>query len=112
MIDFNKKIHNSDKFRSPAINFLNTGSYCNYPKGTTEYYNFWEEEATRCLEGYTADDGDYITGYNYFYLNYCPINRIVNKEINGKIKQVNEVTFPDFWDYDYYYYLTIEEAEI
>jgi hypothetical protein len=31
----------------------------------------------RCINGYTADDGDYITGYNYFYINYCPIQRIV-----------------------------------
>ena len=112
MIDFNKKIHNSDKFRSPAINFLNTGSYCNYPKGTTEYYNFWEEEATRCLEGYTADDGDYITGYNYFYLNYCPIQRIVyEKQIDGSTKRLRKTSFPDFYDYDYYFFQAVQEAE-
>ena len=112
MIDFNKKIYNSDKFRSPAINFLNTGSYCNYPKGTTEYYNFWEEEATRCLEGYTADDGDYITGYNYFYLNYCPIQRIVyEKQIDGSTKRLRKTSFPDFYDYDYYFFQAVQEAE-
>ena len=112
MIDFNKKIYNSDKFRSPAINFLNTGSYCNYPKGTTEYYNFWEEEATRCLEGYTADDGDYITGYNYFYLNYCPIQRIVyEKQIDGSTKRLRKSSFPDFYDYDYYFFQAVQEAE-
>lgn len=110
MIDFTKKIHNSDKFRQPALTFLKTGSYCQYPKGTTEYMSFWTTEQQRCLEGYTANDGDYISGYNYFYLNYCPINRIVNKLVNGKIKPVNEVTFPDFWDYDYYYFQAIEEA--
>ena len=111
MVDFTKKIVNSDKFRQPALTYLKTGQYCQYPQGTTEYINFWTTEQDRCINGYTADDGDFITGYNYFYLNYCPINRIVNKEINGKVKSVSEVTFPDFWDYDYYYFLTINEAE-
>ena len=40
MIDFNKKIVNSDKFRNPALTFIATGAYCHYPKGTSEYYNF------------------------------------------------------------------------
>ena len=77
MIDFSKKIKNSDKFRTPALTYLASGSYCAYPKGTTEYYNFWDQEVDRCVNGYTAEDGDYITGYNYFYLNYCPIQRLV-----------------------------------
>ena len=67
IVDFNKKIKNSNKFRQPALNFINSGSYCQYPKGTTEYYNFWDQEVDRCVNGYTAEDGDYITGYNYFY---------------------------------------------
>ena len=111
MVDFSKKIRNTNKFRQPAITFLQTGSYCSYPKGTAEYMQFWTTEQDRCINGYTADDGDYISGYNYFYLNYCPILRLVNKEVNGKIKQVSEVTFPDFWDYDYYYFQAIEEAQ-
>lgn len=111
MIDFTKKIHYSDKFRQPALSFIRTGQYCQYPKGTSEYMSYWTTEQDRCINGYTADDGDFISGYNYFYLNYCPINRIVNKEINGKVKSVSEVTFPDFWDYDYYYFSTIEQAQ-
>lgn len=55
-----------------------------YPPGTTEYTQFWEEEQRRCVDGYTADDGDYITGYNYFYLNYCPIGRIVYEKVPDK----------------------------
>ena len=111
MVDFTKKIKSSNKFRQPALEFLKTGQYCQYPKGTTEYINYWLTEQDRCINGYTADDGDFISGYNYFYLNYCPILRIVNKEINGKVKSTSEVTFPDFWDYDYYYFQTIEEAQ-
>ena len=111
MIDFTKKIHQSDKFRQPALTYIRTGQYCQYPKGTSEYMNYWSTEQDRCINGYTADDGDFISGYNYFYLNYCPINRQVNKMVNGKMKTVQEVTFPDFWDYDYYFYECVTEAE-
>lgn len=116
MVDFNKKIVNSNKFRGPALQFIATGSYCVYPEGTSEYFKFWDEESKRCVDGYTADDGDFISGYNYFYLNYCPISRIVNHittdELgNTKVKRVNEVTFPDFWDYDYYYFNAVQEAQ-
>lgn len=116
MVDFNKKIINSNKFRQAALNFINTGSYCNFPESTSEYFKFWDEESKRCVDGYTADDGDFISGYNYFYLNYCPISRIVNHittdELgNTKVKRVNEVTFPDFWDYDYYYFNAVQEAQ-
>lgn len=112
MIDFNKKIVNSDKFRNPALTFIATGEYCHYPKGTSEYYNFWETEADKCINGFTSDDGDYITGYNYFYLNYCPIQRIVYKrDKNDKLIKTRELSFPDFYDYDYYYFSSIQEAE-
>ena len=111
MVDFTKKILNSNKFRQPAITFQQTGKYCNFASNTSEYYAYWDEQKRRCIDGYTADDGDYISGYNYFYLNFCPISRIVNKIVNGKLKRVNEVEFPDFWDYDYYYFNAVYEAE-
>lgn len=116
MVDFNKKIINSNKFREPAITFEQTGQYCKYSIGTSEYYQYWDEQKRRCIEGYIAEDGDWISGYNYFYLNFCPINRSVNKKIKDrygkeKIVAVQEVAFPDFWDYDYYYFSTIQDAQ-
>lgn len=116
MIDFQKKILNSDKFRTPALTFLKTGAYCQYPIGTTEYFSYWDEQKDRCINGYTAEDGDYITGYNYFYINFCPMQRIVNtvtKLPNGetKVKRDSVVTFPDFYDYDYFYFQAVQEAE-
>lgn len=116
MIDFSKKIKNSDKFRQPALEFIKTGKYCQYPAGCTEYYTYWDEQKNRCINGYTAEDGDYITGYNYFYINFCPMQRIVNtitKLPNGetKIKRDSVVTFPDFYDYDYFYFQAVQEAE-
>lgn len=116
MVDFNKKIVNSNKFREAAITFQETGKYCNFAPSTSEYFSYWDEQKRRCLEGYTAEDGDWISGYNYFYLNFCPINRSVNKNIKDrhgkdKIVTVQEVAFPDFWDYDYFYFQTIQDAE-
>ena len=116
MVDFNKKIVNSNKFREAAITFQETGKYCNFAPSTSEYFSYWDEQKRRCLEGYTAEDGDWISGYNYFYLNFCPINRSVNKKIKDrhgkdKIVTVQEVAFPDFWDYDYFYFQTIQDAE-
>lgn len=116
MVDFNKKILNSDKFRQAAIFFQEHGRYTNAPRGTTDYIQYWEQETNRCLNGYVADDGDSITGYHYFYLNYSPIIKLEEKEYidrYGNIRRKRErvLSFPDFWDYDYYYFNAIEQAE-
>ena len=116
MVDFRKKILNSDKFRTPALTFLRTGVYCSYPTNSVDYFNYWDEETRRCLDGYTAPDGDYISGYNYFYLNYCPIDRITYKMVKNRHgieerKRVQDITFPDFYDYDYYFFQAVQEAE-
>lgn len=116
MVDFNKQIKNSDKFRQPALRFLEVGSYCQYPEGTSEYFKYWDEQMNRCKYGYTADDGDFISGYNYFYLNFCPIQRIIYTTINNpdgstKTKKTRDLQFPDFYDYDYYFFQAVEDAE-
>lgn len=116
MIDFNQKLHNTDKFRQAAIFFEKHGCYTLAPRGTTDYRKYWDQETERCLNGYTAPDGEGITGYNYFYLNYSPIFKLVETEYtdrNGDIRKRRErvLQFPSFWDYDYYYFCAIEEAE-
>lgn len=116
MIDFNQKLHNTDKFRQAAIFFEKHRCYTLAPRGTTDYKKYWDQETERCLNGYTAPDGEGITGYNYFYLNYSPIFKLVETEYtdrNGDIRKRRErvLQFPSFWDYDYYYFCAIEEAE-
>lgn len=116
MVDFNKQIKNSNKFREPALQFIATGHYCSYPEGTSEFFAYWDEQMDRCKNGYTADDGDFISGYNYFYLNFCPIQRIIYTTINNpdgstKIKKTRDLQFPDFYDYDYYFFQAVEDAE-
>lgn len=116
MIDFNQRLHDTDKFRQAAIFFEKHGCYTLAPRGTTDYKKYWDQETERCLNGYTAPDGEGITGYNYFYLNYSPIFKLVETEYtdrNGDIRKRRErvLQFPSFWDYDYYYFCAIEEAE-
>lgn len=110
-----KKVINSNKFRQAALSFQKNGYYTPHPKGTTAYMKYWEEETQRCLEGYTSEDGDYVSGYNYFYLNYSPILKVEETEVerNGrKVKKVDRIrNFPDFWDYDKAFFDAVEEAE-
>ena len=116
MVDFNKKIYSSDKFRQAALFFQEHGCYTLAPRGTTDYIQFWEQETNRCLNGYVAEDGDAITGYHYFYLNYSPIMILKEEEYTDRYgvkrtKRERIFDFPDFWDSDYYYFHAIEEAE-
>ena len=116
MVDFNKKIYNSSKFRQAALFFQEHGCYTLAPRGTTDYIQFWEQETNRCLNGYVAPDGDAITGYHYFYLNYSPIMILKEEEYTDRYgvkrtKRERIFDFPNFWDSDYYYFHAIEEAE-
>ena len=116
MVDFNKHVYNSIKFSPAAEFFKKHKCYTLAPRGTTDYNTYWEQETDRCLNGYVAPDGDYITGYHYFYLNYSPIMKLEEVKYtdrNGNVRTRREriLDFPRFWDYDYYYYNAIEEAE-
>ena len=116
MVDFNKRIKNTDKFRQSAIFFQEHGCYTLAPRGTTDYKKFWDQETERCLNGYVAPDGDPITGYHYFYLNYSPIMKLDEVEYkdkygNTRTRRERILGFPRFYDYDYYYFNAIEEAE-
>lgn len=116
MVDFNERYKDTNKFRQPAIYFEQHGYYTPAPPNTTDYNTYWEREAQRCLNGYTAPDGQWITGYNYFYLNYSPIMKLVETEYtdrngNKRTRRERLFKFPDFWDYDTHYFKAIEEAE-
>lgn len=117
VVNFNQKVHNTEQFSEAANFFKNNKCYTFAPKGTTDYVQYWERETDRCLNGYTSPDGQYITGYHYFYLNYSPIMKIVqtkytDKDGNVRTKRERILDFPRFWDYDWYYFNAIEQAEI
>ena len=81
---------------------MKNGYYCPDPYGSPAWYEFWKEERRRCLKGYEVD-GHKITGNYYFYLNYCPIQKV--DILNATGRRANKIKgFPDFWDGDYNYF--------
>ena len=67
-------------FREVGITYENTGSFCEYPKDSKPYIDFWNEQKRRCVEGYTVN-GYRITGDHYFFLNFYRLP--VTKEKDG-----------------------------
>lgn len=109
----NRSIVNTDEFRREALQFLKKGYYSDAPKRTKDYYDYWKEQGRRCHEGYSVG-GMRITGFHYFYLNFCRILLVDKAGIEGQKNnsKVNKVqTFPAFWDGDYEYFWAIEIAE-
>ena len=111
-----KVTKNSDKFRKPAIHFEKHKAYIFAPPGTSEYLKYWTDEMNYCLHGYKAEDGDWIPGYYYFYLNYFTINltREVEVDVMGekKMDERRVRDFPRFYDYDRYFFEAVQECEV
>ena len=97
---------NTSVFKEVGNSFMKNGYYCPDPWLSPDWYEFWERERDRCLNGYTVG-GASITGDHYFYLNYCPIQRV---EDTQKTKSRKIKGFPDFWDGDYNYFWCREIA--
>lgn len=102
-----------DYFRESAIHFEKYGTYCLLHPNTnpnSQYFKFWKEESRRCREGYIREsDGEWITGYYYFYLNYSPILRSKQTK-SGKTARLEG--FPDFRDEDYLYFHMLDKAAL
>jgi hypothetical protein len=110
-------LENTDFFRERAIHFEKYNTYTNiYPNNHpgSDWMKFWSEESRRCLEGYVRDDGEWITGEHYWYLNYCPILKAKSKagDIGENVYAVREEGLPEFWDGDYLYYHYRHQARL
>lgn len=110
--DLNGKWINSQVFRQEALKFIKNGYYCNALPNTPDWFNYWEEQLRRCIEGYEITDSNgikhKITGHHYFYLNFTVIKLT---ETSNKSKSAKKITRqPDFWDGDYDYFWSIEIA--
>lgn len=105
---------NTNCFREPALTFLKTGKYINALKGSREYKEYWDIQEYYCKNGISVG-GIKITGEHYFYLNFCQIvlkRNEANAEVSkSRIKQAKLLTFPDFWDSDFYYFNECEIAK-
>ena len=112
------KLYNMDFFRQAALCHERTGKYTEitfnpHPEG--DYKRFWDEEQRRCRDGLVRDDGEWISGYNYFYWNYAPIWLTEDKEeqLDDSQNRRSERTykFAKVWDSDYQFFHYIEQAE-
>ena len=102
----------TDRIRQAAITFIELGHYTTSLPGTKDYYDFWDEEKKRCLYGYKIGNL-HVTGFHYFYLNYCPIDRAVDEQLpDGSIQSKRERTFPRFYDGDWEYFQEIDKARL
>lgn len=110
-LDFDRQYKKTDKFREAAIHFQKHGVYTKAKLESKEWKKFWVTQQERCISGFKTKDGDYITGFNYFYLNFCPIYRIHIVK-NGKDYRPKRVTdFPSFYSYDAIYFNYIEACQ-
>ena len=103
-------IENVDYFRQPALFYLKNGCYTFLKPNSnpnSEYRKFWDEEIRRCREGYIRkSDGAWVTGFEYWFLNYQPM--MVNVIEKGRKKAIRKESFPFFfegihWRYKYLY---------
>lgn len=93
-------IEDTDYFRQPALHFLKHGCYTFLKPNSnpnSEFRRYWDEEQRRCYEGYVREsDGEWVTGFNYWFMNYCPM--MVNKLIEGRKKAIRTEAFPFFFE--------------
>ena len=104
-------LEDMDYFRQAAIYFQQHSTYTHlYPNKApnSEYVKFWKEEARRCREGLIREDGEWITGYYYFYLNYATIPQNIEREGSKRADRVTD--FPKVYDGDYLYTHYMEQA--
>lgn len=93
-------LENMDYFRPSAIHYQQNGCYTFLrpnPNPNSEYRKWLTEEVRRCREGYVREsDGEWVTGYMYWFLNYCPI---MLTKINSKTLRADRVRdFPRMFE--------------
>ena len=103
-------IEDADYFRPAALHYLKHGCYTFLKPNSnpnSEFRKFWDEELRRCWEGYVRpSDGEWVTGFCYWFLNYCPM--MVNEIVAGSKKAIRKESFPFFfegiyWRFHYLY---------
>lgn len=112
---------NMDFFRPTALHYEKYGTLTDLKPNANPNSAFgkWiREERRRCWEGYVREsDGEWVTGYMYWYLNYCPImlSKIRKyKDKDGNLvesKRADRVeAMPEFWEGIYWRFHYIDQA--
>ena len=90
----------ADYFRQPALFYLKNNCYTKLRPNSnpnSEYRKYWREELRRCREGLIRQsDGMYVTGFLYWFLNYCPM--MVNFYKEGQKKAIRKESFGFFFE--------------
>ena len=90
-------LSNTRAFLETREYFEKNGCYTKALRGTRSYYDFWDNETKKCLEGVTIGNIT-IPGEYYFYLNFTRMrvrNPVTGRKIEG---------FPLFTDVDLEYF--------
>ena len=107
-------LEHTEYFRQTAIEWQNTGKYTNLRPNrnpNSEFGRWLEREKNRCWDGLTDQStGMWITGDQYFFLNYDPMQQIKTGDGGMKIRTID---FPNFWDGHFlvYHYLQASRHE-
>nr|DAY45720.1 MAG TPA: Terminase large subunit [Crassvirales sp.] len=114
-------VEDMDYFRPTAIHFQKYGTLTNLRPNAnpnSEYGKWIREERRRVWEGYVRpSDGEWVTGYLYWYLNYSPIMLSKIREYvdkNGKKKRSKRADriedMPEFWEGVYWRFHCLDQA--
>jgi hypothetical protein len=90
----------ADYFRQAALFYLKNDCYTKLRPNSnpnSEYRKYWREELRRCREGLIRQsDGMYVTGFLYWFLNYCPM--MINFYKEGQKKAIRKESFGFFFE--------------
>ena len=105
-------LENMDYFRPTALHYEKYGTLTNLRPNANpnSAYGRWiREEKRRCWEGYVREsDGEWITGYMYWFLNYSPI---MLSKIRKDSKRADRIeALPECWEGIYWRFHCMEQA--
>ena len=116
IVDISKPhiLENMDYFRPAALHYKEHGCYTLLrpnPNPNSEFMKWLTEERRRCWEGYIRpSDGEWVTGYMYWYLNYCPIMLSRKNDKTGQVNRIED--FPDVWEGIYWRFHYLNQARV
>lgn len=105
-------LEDMDYFRPVALHFKKYGTMINLKPNAnpnSEYGKWLREEKRRCWEGYVREsDGEWVTGYMYWYLNYSPIVLNIIRKGTKVADRIEDM--PEVWEGVYLRFHYIEQA--
>lgn len=105
-------LENMDYFRPTALHYEKYGTLTNLRPNANpnSAYGKWvREEKRRCWEGYIREsDGEWVTGYMYWFLNYSPI--MLSKIRKGSKRADRIEALPECWEGIYWRFHCMDQA--